>query len=172
MLIAEARSLHSSDEEPLWKQLNDSNAHPHDLLRVAGITEPPVDVEYIAQRIGVGVQYAQDPGWAGAVSSDGPFATIWVREEDHRTRQRFIIAHELGHLMLHPGTNFRDVSFDGNPQEVEANEFAAELLMPSAFIKHYFELAPDPAELATIFDVSHAAVVVRLDRLMKGRVHY
>lgn len=61
-------------------------------------------------------------------------------------RQRFTIAHELGHLVLHKGkrlvvdravrVNFRDSvsSLATDREEMEANAFAAGLLMPSAAV--------------------------------------
>lgn len=60
--------------------------------------------------------------------------------------QRFTLAHEIGHYLLHPGTKyFRDRSMDapdyenGRPYyEVEADVFAAEFLMPRRFLKAKF----------------------------------
>lgn len=61
-------------------------------------------------------------------------------------RHRFTIAHELGHLLMHQYTKphadgeqrirFRDgtSSLGTEPEEVEANQFAAELLMPAALL--------------------------------------
>jgi Zn-dependent peptidase ImmA (M78 family) len=62
-------------------------------------------------------------------------------------RQRFTIGHELGHLTLHHGhdlilerlvrLNFRDAtsSTANDEEEIEANHFAAELLMPHDFLR-------------------------------------
>ncbi len=57
-------------------------------------------------------------------------------ESDPSVRKRFSVAHEIGHLLLgHPGQNS---SFDLESKdlfEVEANLFAAELLIPYDWIK-------------------------------------
>jgi Zn-dependent peptidase ImmA (M78 family) len=74
-------------------------------------------------------------------------------------RTRFSIAHELGHFELHRGTsslwncNARDMNTRVNDgRELEANEFAAELLMPASFIKP--EFAKTEPALAHLKDLS------------------
>ena len=97
-------------------------------------------------------------------------------------RRRFSIAHEFGHFILHnhPGIHidkgffFRNKISEevNNPNEIEANRFAAELLMPKNFIvqalqnysKNFFE--DDIIErLARDFKVSKAAMGFRLQNL-------
>jgi Zn-dependent peptidase ImmA (M78 family) len=72
---------------------------------------------------------------------------IGVNPAHHLNRQRFTIAHELGHYFLHEGLeehvdqNFRvewrnaDTSRAVNWQKIQANRFAAELLMPTSFLE-------------------------------------
>lgn len=72
---------------------------------------------------------------------------IVVNNDHAQVRQRFTIAHELGHILLHKYTSphadgrvrvrFRDDdSSRGNDfEEIEANGFAAELLMPERVIR-------------------------------------
>lgn len=115
--------------------------------------------------------------------------TIVVNRTHHPNRKRFTIAHELGHFLLHPtkGTMevpsvwideapilFRDSrSSDGvDLQEVEANAFAAELLMPEPMLKvclrtHPFGLEDENAlkNMAELFRVSQMALTVRLSCL-------
>lgn len=50
------------------------------------------------------------------------------------TRKRFTVAHEIGHIML-GHTSCGQGSSSSSPLEVEANQFAAELLMPLALLK-------------------------------------
>jgi hypothetical protein len=66
-----------------------------------------------------------------------------VERSDHPTRQRFTLAHELGHLLLpwHLGGAFACDTATDRPDlspaanfEPEANRFAAELLLPSAWL--------------------------------------
>lgn len=58
-------------------------------------------------------------------------------------RKRYVMAHELGHMILHASQNASfsddDTTLEGyknGPQEKEANDFAAELLMPADKFKH------------------------------------
>lgn len=61
--------------------------------------------------------------------------------------QRFTLAHELGHFVLHAGTGLhRDRALDGSgasrpssPQEREADYFAAAFLMPERLVRQEFE---------------------------------
>src|SRR5690606_41586935 len=64
---------------------------------------------------------------AGAVDHDSK--SVWVNVEDAPVRQRFTIAHEIGHIKLHAGDSVID--YRGNltgfvdGKEAEANRFAA-----------------------------------------------
>lgn len=114
---------------------------------------------------------------------------IGVNSSHPVTRQRFSIAHELGHLMLkHPGELFvgqtlqhrtvirRDgkSSLGIDPFEREANAFAAALLMPEHFVSEQIEkrLAARTyrvdqllADLSEAFQVSSQAMEYRLTNL-------
>lgn len=93
-------------------------------------------------------------------------------------RQRFTVAHELGHFFLNHGIN--DVlhskiiydTLDGlsNPtdtKEIEANEFAGNLLMPKEFIEYilYKLQISDIAKMAKMLDVSKSALTFHLEKL-------
>jgi Zn-dependent peptidase ImmA (M78 family) len=107
-------------------------------------------------------------------------------------RQRFTIAHELGHWRLHGKKevivdhlvriDFRDdrASAATHHEEIQANAFAAELLMPSEFIllelkKRGLSEAEGVGEvvedLAERFEVSQQAMEYRLVNLgLRGHV--
>jgi Zn-dependent peptidase ImmA (M78 family) len=99
-------------------------------------------------------------------------------------RKRFTLAHELGHYLLHRRKSslfvdefavlYRDSRPGGgvDPMEVEANVFAAELLMPEEAVRA--DLKADPSitkndaairKLARRYDVSSAAMKYRLRQL-------
>jgi len=101
-------------------------------------------------------------------------------------RQRFTIAHELGHRALHPGrelildvpvrVNLRDKtsSMASELEESKPNAFAATLLMPSQMIRDQLNQlpppgaanpTPQPTALARIFKVSTPALNFRLINL-------
>jgi Zn-dependent peptidase ImmA (M78 family) len=98
------------------------------------------------------------------VKEDKP--TIHVATGESEFRQRFSIAHEIAHLLLHPlngGVVYRDKTFDGSAQETEANTFAADLLMPIWMLDPYvMQFGADIPKLSSLFQVSEAAMKVRL----------
>ncbi len=69
---------------------------------------------------------------------------IQVATKFRRTSQRFTLAHEIAHFILHPGTVYfrdRELSAPGNHREyfeIEADAFAAEFLMPRNFLDPVF----------------------------------
>jgi Zn-dependent peptidase ImmA (M78 family) len=128
------------------------------LLGKYGITRPPVPVEMIAESLGARVRYSPHEGeLAGMLMRGNGQIVIGVNSLHHINRQRFTIAHEIGHLLLHKGDVHIDRSFRVHrrdavssmaidPDEIEANRFAAELLMPFDMI------ASDLAELIDVED--------------------
>lgn len=115
----------------------------------------PVDPTAIAQALGLRVVPLSDAdvekGLSGAlhwyqVSGDSQ-PQLYCRYNattEGVDRQRFTIAHEIGHYasghMADGRTMFRDTSetFTGRvyqPEEIEANRFAADLLMPASLVE-------------------------------------
>lgn len=140
----------------------------------------PVNVEHIAHLIGVNVMY--EPILDGKPNLSGMFQydkqnmpTCFVRSGDSYTRRRFTLAHELGHFLLaHQSTEgqlFRDDNdtLSGsreNWQETEANQFAAELLMPEFRIHSLIRNTSQTlGSLAQTFGVSENAMTRRLRNL-------
>jgi len=78
--------------------------------------------------------------------------TAWVR-------RRFTIAHEIGHLMLGHVCGGPDI--EDNP-EAEANQFAAELLMPLVFLRADYKKEPDLEKLSKKYIVSREALCLHL----------
>ena len=80
-------------------------------------------------------------------------------------RDNFTIAHELGHLFLHKTEESKEFHRSGEPktEEVEANIFAAEFLMPEDEFKNKAkEFNNSERMLASYFGVSPAAALVRM----------
>jgi Zn-dependent peptidase ImmA (M78 family)/DNA-binding XRE family transcriptional regulator len=73
---------------------------------------------------------------------------IVFSSSDAGDRQRFTIAHELGHLLLH--SPMRDDELDAKGAEVEANRFAGALLLPEEAAR---ESLRSPLTLATLAHV-------------------
>lgn len=139
----------------------------------------PVDVEMLAKSLGVRVNYSFLPsGISGElVSENGGFA-INVNASDPPTRQRFTLAHELGHFVRHRdliGTGIDDDRayrstnvgryFNtriGPREETEANKFAANLLMPWHLIEDMQKDGLTRAQMASRLGVSEHAMAIRL----------
>lgn len=91
--------------------------------------------------------------------------------DDHtpRGRQRFTIAHEIGHIMLgHVGAGEctiinRDPKPTDAPEEVQANQFATRILAP-AWVLHSIG-ATTPVQIAKVCDISNAAARFRAKRM-------
>lgn len=153
-------------------------------LDVIGIKSAPVPVDKLARRLGAQVRYTPfDGDISGMAHISEGVEVIGINNLHHPNRQRFTLAHELGHLILHPAELARGVHLDRGPLfrnavssegtdvlEVTANAFAAELLMPRRFLDHAIEPGFDledeeqVARLARRFRVSIAAMHYRLNR--------
>lgn len=102
-------------------------------------------------------------------------ASIYLNQRDSDKRQRFTCAHELGHLVARGSDNegrigyvdYRDtLSGKGtDPDEVWANQFAAELLMPAVAVAQLWAKGSSVARVAKVFGVSQEALGVRLESL-------
>lgn len=151
-----------------------------DLIQRWVLPMPPVNVYAIASRLGirvVAVAFKSDEHLAGMIQKTGAAGTVWVNRFDAHVRQRFTVAHEIGHWLLHMTGNeaFREpdnlVAYRADRgalglAEVEANWFAAALLMPQPLVNQYLEKKVTDAErLSNIFDVSTQAMEIRLEYL-------
>lgn len=80
-------------------------------------------------------------GFDGLSWSDGNSSLIVVGTSEVPARQRFTIAHELGHLLagddqaLHLDVNINDAHHRRRPSEKRANAFAAEALLPAELLR-------------------------------------
>jgi Zn-dependent peptidase ImmA (M78 family) len=159
------------------------------LLAESGVTAPPVPVENIIRARGITIQPAGNLGdVSGLVLRKGDEVIIGVNKKHAATRQRFTLAHELAHALLHHG---QEVRFDRdfrvnlrseasglgvNVEEIEANFFAACLLMPRRFLETDPEAASVDVEdveavrqLADRYGVSAHAMSIRLGNLAPRR---
>ena len=133
----------------------------------------PVNVYEISRKMGV--ELVSDP----SLPVSGEFSLeeknkplIKVNTSKSHLCQRFTLAHELGHFALNHGPAFRDPAsnFSGNiwdKKEVEANKFAAALLMPEPAVRFFVdkEKITSIEKLAKYFDVSTSGMIYRLKDL-------
>lgn len=155
------------------------------LLKTYG-AELPIDVIAIVQAEGIRIRHSEmEDSVSGLLVIKGDVVTLGVNKTHHPNRQRFTIAHELGHFLLHsqdskifvddePVVLFRDqIAAEGTKiQEIEANAFAASLLMPESIIREQLARQPIDAfddtsmkQLAAQFGVSVRAMTIRLTKL-------
>src|SRR3954470_22382143 len=110
---------------------------------------------------------------AGALWRNGTRAIIWVNGGQSVERQRFTVAHEFGHDRCeHTGTpvDTFETLYGGthDPQEVQANAFAAELPAPRAGVAAMLDGDPsleDIVRLAAHFGISTIAALYRCNTL-------
>jgi len=153
------------------------------VLKKCRITKPPVPVDRIAEHYELDIRLAPYEGdLSGALVRTDKEAFIGVNSQHHPNRQRFTIAHELAHYFLHRGlrlhidkniwVNWRDAESSKAVQweEIQANQFAAELLMPTAFLTRDINRSGRIDEhviqfLARKYRVSPQAMDIRLNTL-------
>ena len=152
----------------------------------------------VEQRAGIPVAVLEiADGFAGAYLRAAGRATIFVHGLDGPTRQRFSLAHELGHHRLghEPVIDTWEAmyAFDRPPEETQANAFAAEFVAPRAGIERWLrEHARPPVNLdlvcrlsahfglsaesiryrlATIGVLKDRALAARIDAEIRAREH-
>lgn len=158
-----------------------------ELLRRAKVTTAPVPVEDLAALVGAEIRFEPYPdGDLAGMCLKRPDGTgvIGVNATHPIARRRFTIAHELGHFLLHAdgvhvderialnpiGLRYGSTSSSTDPKEIEANAFAADLLMPLQLLKKAglpsdFGADEEIAKLAERFHVSVQAMTIRLTSL-------
>ena len=92
---------------------------------------------------------------------------IYVNNNDPSTRQRFTIAHEIGHIFIEGEQEHVDYRTDSNSEkELMMNAFAAELLMPvDVFKEKWYGFNKNIITIADYFYVSLSAVRIRARNL-------
>jgi Zn-dependent peptidase ImmA (M78 family) len=142
------------------------------LLRKYSITSPPVNLVDIADGEGLNISIAEfkEGDVSGFIDLDQKI--IFVNKNDSPARQRFTIAHELGHWVLHRSkieadrdivVLYRKALEEGESDilEQEANCFAANLLVPSDFFSVLASVPLSNKTMANIFLVSESVILYR-----------
>ena len=166
--------------------MNDIEAKAQQILRRFKVTDPPVPIAEIAEGMGLELEPAAlGEGVSGLLVVEGGKGKIGYNRSHPEVRQRFTIAHELGHYVLHSQTQhlFIDRSYSVylrsgasskgvDAHEIQANQMAAALLMPAALVRRAarstaFDLGDEEGlrGLARQFNVSSQAMSFRLVNL-------
>ncbi len=158
----------------------------------------PVNVEALAAKLDIPIQRQHlDDDVSGFLFVKDKKPIIFVNSSHHVNRQRFTVAHEIGHHQLHhlPSEKSENLYVDRSfyrsndsanksgadaKMEKEANTFAAELLMPANLVRTYAKSAGiifgDPAKmpdidvyrLAMAFAVSDMTMEIRCRELAEA----
>lgn len=163
--------------------MNRPGISPADILAQYNLYSIPVNVLALASKLGIRVFEEALPEDISGILDLRNMPIIMVNQDHVRHRQRFSIAHEIGHFVLHrprgihvdKRTYYRNSkSAEGlDDIEIEANRFAAELLMPADLvireIENYSDLIDSNDDvisvLADSFEVSATAMGFRIQNL-------
>jgi Zn-dependent peptidase ImmA (M78 family)/transcriptional regulator with XRE-family HTH domain len=180
VVFAERHGLATSGHLPVHVRESPRAAAEYALTQ-AGVTKPPVSASRVALALGVPVFEWDFPDEiSGAFVCHADTVAIAVNRMHPGTRQRFTIAHELGHWMfardqglfvdllsrelmpmLDPQSDQAEA--DEGQQEMKANWFAADLLMPAQWIHTDVHAhGPNLGFLSRRYDVSQQAMWYRL----------
>lgn len=155
------------------------------LRKKFGGNDLPVPVDQIARMAGIRIEsISLDDNLSGMSFVKDGVAVIVVNSNHHLNRRRFTIAHELGHHILHRDYLTNNVHVDKlvqvlprnkfssegtDTREIDANSFAAELLMPESELARWgnVDINDDVRvqALAKKLKVSVAALTYRLINL-------
>ena len=163
------------------KKLSEIRQKAQRVLSENGVESSPVDIFGLIENEGIRILSEEmEDDHSGFLLVENGNATVAINSTHHSNRQRFTAAHELGHYFLH--TQGKDglfvdkafkrsaVSSTGEDKmEIEANRFAAEVLMPKKVIEEKVgdnEITDlDVYRLANEFQVSDQAMTLRLVNL-------
>ncbi len=150
------------------------------VLLECGVKELPINLKYIAEYYHIPIiSYSDFPltqlfipdvisGDGFTTSISGKPYIILNDKKNNRYRRRFTVAHELGHNLLKHSSEiifFRNSEID-NPfkiEEVEANIFARDLLMPATVLAAL--QIHTPKQIMQLCHISYTSAVIRAKRL-------
>jgi len=159
-------------------EIKDIERKAEEVLEAFGKRTLPIAIEEVATHFGLRIGKGPSEEFSGLLLRKDDSALIGINDNESPQRQRFTIAHEIGHYLLHPAkeafVDYRNSSIPRTPKEREADAFAAALLMPKkeivrdytaamkgmAFDEGHFEKVV--TLLANNYDVSEEAMKIRL----------
>jgi Zn-dependent peptidase ImmA (M78 family) len=146
------------------------------VLKDYKLSEVPTNLSILFQ--GLGLKYIElndtDDIDGAIIEIDGKPAIAVLNKARPIQRQRFTLAHEIGHIFLkhtkrdiYDPEEIRETGKEPTdkkkpPQEIEADIFASELLIPYQQLKKYTADMNNIENLAGIFQVSKQAMTVAI----------
>lgn len=162
----------------MMRELEKISPEYHEIIK-QHLSNVPVKMGQLARDLGLEVKSATlKPGISGMIKKADTKAGFEIKVNRHESpyRQRFTIAHEIAHFLLHAdwiGDGVEDSILYRSPKmgdsrEAEANRLAADLLMPRKLVRDYLmrlggEINSNTAKvLAERFQTSEDAMRVRI----------
>ncbi len=138
-----------------------------ELLQASGIASNclPINVERIAEALGFRVvRLFQVPEeFSGIVSP--AHRLVGINGNHHQHRQRFTLAHEIGHVVLNHPPEGRCSLARISLLNREADTFASELLMPTETLLPLLARFKHPGPLSRLFGVSEEAMTLKIRQI-------
>lgn len=140
------------------------------LVVEAGIMQPPVSLHKIITHLQSlhdleVFSYALGENISGVSVLEEESITIGYNQREGWYRRRFTIAHEIGHFLMGHQHQEESPEVEGmrDPRETEADQFAAELLLPLKHFKTDYKAGTkDLQTLSQKYQVSRSAVSVKI----------
>ncbi|WP_311755540.1 ImmA/IrrE family metallo-endopeptidase [Proteus terrae] len=158
-----------------WKTL------PNDIISLIKEHQSsfPIAIGAIAKSLSLVVKKSTLPaGISGEIKKENDSFIIRVNRHDVKERQRFTLAHEIAHYLLHKEYIGDGITDDilyrsklSDHMEIQANKLAADILIPWHLIQNellkYNELRKEEKyeRIADIAEVSTTAIKIRLEKL-------
>ena len=137
------------------------------LLKKSAIKNPPIRINELVSHLKqdyelIVKEWLLSDEVSGFLIQEKDFSAIAYNKNHHVHRQRFTVAHEIGHLLL-GHINFSSDNKPNEDEEKEAQIFASELLMPLDLLKNDLKSGCiDMDELAKKYWVSKEAIGWRI----------
>jgi Zn-dependent peptidase ImmA (M78 family) len=149
------------------KELNRAAERIRNILDI----DNPSELARAVEELGGSVVFDRESQYEATVQKTPDSFVIHLNPDMPPNRRSFSIAHELGHLFVHMGypsperwngvSDYSPLKREGyTDEEIEANEFAAGLLMPETEFRNAYN-EDNIDELAEKFGVSRAAAETR-----------
>ncbi len=161
-----------------------------EILSRANVESYPVDIKAVIKKLGITTKpfdfSALEKEIPEIISKRGPILgavtvinddiNIFYSENSTENRERFTLAHELAHCCLNAHNlteghiEFRFDELTKDPNEIAANIFAGQLLIPEGYLREIYDSLIVPASdvLANEFQVSVPVMEARLTQLKLG----
>jgi Zn-dependent peptidase ImmA (M78 family) len=133
--------------------------------------KPPLPIEEIAAWLGFQVVRLSNVEDACSALVSTRDRLIGINGRHHRHRQRFSLGHELAHILLKHPPEARCTRNEIVLYNAEADECAAQILMPEDLLTRWLGVTRSIRELARVFDVSKEAMARKLARMEMSSFH-